>query len=242
MRLVVLQPFYLPYCGVFELVRLADTFVLYDDVQFVRRNWQHRNRVMTAQGPQWLSVPVRATRGDLLRDVTVAADERWQSRHWRTLEQSYGSAPHGPELLQAIEPHYEAEWTYLADVNMATFSTLCERLEVDARFLRSSDLGIEGRASARILAHCTELGADHYLTGPSARDYLDEESFAEAGVQLEYLEFDHPVYPQHRSDEFEPYLSVVDLLANVGPAAGALLAGTGTPVPAQHFGPTTSER
>lgn len=237
MRLVILQPFYLPYAGVFELVRLADTFVIYDDVQFVKQNWQHRNRILTPNGPQWLTVPVRRNHGDPIIDVEVANDQGWQPKHWRSLEMAYGSAaPHGTWLLDALEPHYVGtDWEALVDLNLATFRTLCDRVGVETHFLRSSQLGIGGESSDRVLAHCRELGASHYLSGPAAREYLDEGSFDAAGVQLEYLAFDHPTYTQAHSSEFVPFLSVVDMLANVGPGAGDLLAGAGHPVVADQW-------
>lgn len=236
MRLVILQPFYLPYAGVFELVRLADTFVVYDDVQFVKQNWQHRNRILTANGPQWLTVPVRRSHGDPILDVKVANDQGWQPKHWRSLQMAYGSAPHGPWLLEALEPHYVGvEWDALVDLNLATFHTLCELLGVGSAFVRSSELGVGGSSSERVLAHCHELGASHYLSGPAARAYLDEERFVDDGIELEYFAFDHPTYQQVHTREFEPFLSVVDMLANVGPEASILLQGAGRPVSADQW-------
>lgn len=236
MRLVILQPFYLPYVGVFELVRLADTFVVYDDVQFVKQNWQHRNRIRTPNGPQWLTVPVHRSHGDPIVDVSVANDQGWQPKHWRALEMAYGSAPHGPWLLEALEPHYVGTtWESLVELNMATFRTLCDLVGVQTEFVRSSRLGIGGASSERVLNHCRELGADQYLSGPAARSYIDEASFVDAGVELEYFAFDHPAYDQVHGKDFEPFLSVVDMLANVGPETGRELAGRGRPVPAGEW-------
>lgn len=231
MRLVILQPFYLPYAGVFELVRLADTFVVYDDVQFVKQNWQHRNRIRTSNGSQWLTVPVHRSHGDPIVEVHVANDQGWQPKHWRALEMAYGSAPYGPWVLEALEPHYVGTtWEFLVDLNLATFRTLCELVGVDSEFIRSSRLGVSGTSSERVLNHCRQLGADHYLSGPAARSYIDESSFVDAGVQLEYFAFEHPEYEQVHGSDFEPYLSVIDMLANVGPETGDMLRGAGGPV------------
>lgn len=233
---MILQPFYLPYAGVFEQVRLADVFVIYDDVQFVKQNWQHRNRILTGNGPQWLTVPVQRRHGDPIVEVDVANDQGWQAKHWRALEMAYGSAPHGQWLLDALRPHYvDSTWERLVDLNIALFRTLCEMVDVDARFLRSSQMPLPGQASDRVLAYCRELRADRYLSGPAARSYLDEPSFEEAGVELEYLAFEHPVYEQQQPGEFVPYLSIVDMLANVGPATGERLAGHGRPVGADDY-------
>ena len=235
MRLVVLQPFYLPYAGVFELVRLADTFVLYDDVQFVPRNWQVRNRIKTADGPRWLTVPVHRDRRDVpINEVEIDREQPWREKHWRSIELAYARASNFTVLGRHLQPCYDEDWKRLVDLDTTTFALLCELVGVSATFLRSSQLGVPGRGSERIVALCRELGATSYLSGPSARDYLDEGSFEQAGVELEYFAFDHPTYTQLHG-EFEPSLSVIDLIANVGPAAGGVLAGRGRGVPAAEF-------
>ena len=231
MRLVILQPFYLPYVGVFELVRLADTFVFYDDVQFVSQNWQCRNRVKTAQGPVWLTVPVRATLGATIREAQIVEDGRWRKKHWKTLQQAYAKAAHFDTFAERIQPFFERGWENLAELNIETFRVLCEMVGVSATFHRSSEWGLPGSGSDRVLRHCIELGATHYLSGPAARDYLNEDSFARNGIELEYFAFEHPTYRQLHGG-FEPFLSVVDLIANEGPNAGAFLEGCGRPVPA----------
>jgi len=230
MRLAILQPFYLPYAGVFEQVRLADTFVFYDDVQFVQQNWQCRNRVKTANGPVWLTVPTAGGNDQQICDVRIA-DDRWRRKHWMTIQQSYAKAEHYDWFAARMQPLFERSWDTLVDLNIETFRAMCEMLGVEATFHRSSGWGLPGRASERVLAHCLHLGATHYLTGPAARDYLDEESFARNGIVLEYFAFEHPTYRQLHG-EFEPFLSAVDLLANEGPRAGEILAGCGRPDPA----------
>lgn len=230
MRLVILQPFYLPYAGAFELVRLADTFVFYDDVQYVAQNWQCRNRVKTAQGPVWLTVPVRASHGETIEQAQVVNDGRWQRKHWKTLQQSYAKAAHFDAFAERMQPFYERDWGTLAELNIETFTALCEMTGVEATFHRSSGWRLPGSGSERVLRHCIELGATHYLSGPAARDYLDEGSFEANGIELEYLAYEHPIYTQ-RYGGFEPFLSVVDLIANEGPRAGEILAGAGRPVP-----------
>lgn len=238
MRLVILQPFYLPYPGVFELVRLADTFCFYDDVQFVRQGWQQRNRIKTQGGEQWLTVPVLHEHGQLIKDVLIDNRRSWETKHLRSLHQAYAKAPHRELLLGTLSPILSAGWKHLAGLNIATFRALCNILGVDARFSRSSELSLPGRASARVLAYCQQFGASRYLSGPAGRSYLDEAAFAEAGIQLEYLQFNHPRYAQLHGS-FVPYLSAVDLIANAGQSARKLLTGSGRPVlAAEYEGPS----
>jgi len=229
MNVVILQPFYLPYCGVFELVRLADTFVFYDDVKVSRQNWQSRNRIKTAQGTQWLVVPLLGSNDAMIHDAGVNEDEPWRRKHRTAVEQAYAKAPHRDLVLDALGPFWDRAWPNLAELNIATFTRLCELMAVTTRFVRSSELDVPGLASQRVLDICRALGASRYISGPSARSYLDEPSFGSAGIELCYHRFEHPQYRQLHG-EFVPNLSVVDILANEGPEAGSIVRGCGTAV------------
>jgi hypothetical protein len=231
MRVVILQPFYLPYCGVFELVRLADAFVFYDDVQLERQNWQTRNRISTPRGPQWLTVPVIGPHDQRIVDTLINERTPWRRKHWAAIEQNYGSAPGFGLVDDVLHDTLRERDQSLADLNIRTFRALCDTLGVQADWYRSSELGIGGASSQRVLDHCIALGATRYLSGPAGRSYLDEARFVAAGITLEYFAFQHPRYPQIHN-EFTPNLSVVDLLANAGASAGDVLAGSGYPVDA----------
>ena len=233
-RSVILQPFYLPYGGVFELVRLADVFVFYDDVQFVPQHWQTRNRIKVAGGTQWLTVPVKRRHGQSISEARIVTTANWTRKHRTAIELAYAKAPHLASLESLFDGVYEKDWENLVDLNIAAFRLLAGLLGLQAEFRKSSELALPGRGSDRVLAYCRALGATRYLSGPSGRDYLDEASFATAGVELEYHRFEHPFYSQLH-EPFVPGLSVVDLLANEGPAAGKILKGCGSAVPARRM-------
>jgi hypothetical protein len=234
MTVVILQPFYLPYCGVFELVRMADVFVFYDDVKVSRQNWQTRNQIKTARGIQWLVVPVLGSDGSTVGAARINENEPWRRKHRAAVEQAYAKAPHRAFVLDALEPFWARAWDTLAELNIATFTRLCALMDVDARFVRSSELDVPGAGSQRVLDICRALGATRYLSGPAARAYLDERSFAAAGVELCYHRFEHPRYAQLHG-EFVPNLSVVDVLANEGRRASSIVRGSGRAVPAAEF-------
>jgi hypothetical protein len=236
-NVVILQPFYLPYSGVFELVRMADVFVFYDDVKVSRQSWQNRNQIKTAWGRQWLVVPLLGSNSATVREAPLNEDEPWRRKHRTALEQAYAKAPHRAFVLDALTPYWSQPWPSLAELNIATFTRLCELMGVTTQFVRSSELGVPGASSQRVLDFCVSLGATGYLSGPSARSYLDAASFAAAGIDLCYHRFDHPKYRQLHGD-FVPNLSVVDLLANEGPDAGEILRGCGYAVPAAEFDDT----
>ena len=214
---VVLQPSYLPWLGYFDQLFKSDVFVLYDDVQYDKHGWRNRNRIKSRDGIQWLTVPV-LTRGQgrpTNRDVRIDARTPWGRKHLRALETSYARAPAFGEVLGRIEPVLVRQWDRLVDVNMALLETLCGLLGLTREIRLSSELGIPGERTERLVAICQALGAERYLTGDSARDYVDEARFAAHGIALEYHHYTHPVYRQLHG-EFIPYLSVVDLLMNHG--------------------------
>lgn len=234
LRLVILQPFYLPYGGVFELARLADVFLFYDDVQFLSQNWQTRNRIKVDSGAQWLTVPVQRKHGQSINEARIVTTTNWTRKHRTAIELAYSKAPHLASLAPVLDQVYERNWEKLVDVNITSFGLLAGLLGVQAEFRRSSELALPGSGSGRVLAYCRALGATRYLSGPSARGYLDEASFAEAGIELEYHRYKPPTYSQLHGP-FVAGLSVVDLLANEGPAAGELLNGCGAAVPVQDW-------
>jgi len=214
---VVLQPSYLPWLGYFDQLFQSDVFVLYDDVQFDRHGWRNRNRIKTPQGAQWLTVPV-LTGGwppPRIREVRIDARVPWARKHLQALRLNYAKAPAAEPVLSALEPLLGRAWTHLIDVNLAVFDALCRLLRVKRDVRLSSELGIDGQRTERLVAICASLGAERYLSGDAAEDYLDVSQFAARGIDVEYHRYRHPVYQQQHG-AFVPYLSVVDLLMNHG--------------------------
>jgi hypothetical protein len=220
-RVAILQSAYIPWKGYFDIIGTVDHFVLYDDVQFRKRHWHNRNRITGPDGPLWLTIPV-ATKGDFhqpIDEVLVAG--AWAAKHWRTIEVNYARAPFFHEYRDWLRGLFEhaGTLTHLTAVNELFLRALCERLAITTPMQRSSALGGEGRATDRLLALCRTLGAGIYLTGPSARDYLEVEKFAAAGIAVEWMDYSgYPEYPQVRQP-FEHALSVIDLILNTGPEA-----------------------
>jgi hypothetical protein len=216
-RVVISQPMYFPWVGMFEQIRLADVYVHYDDVQFAR-GFMNRVQAKTADGWMWLTVPrVDASRGQLLKDIAVKDDEGWQRSHLTILEQAYKGAPHRDEMLELARSVLGLGVEMLADLAIASMDSCCEYfgLAPAQRFARSSELGIEGRGWSRLLAIVKRLGGDVYVTGHGARNYLDHEAFEREGVRVEYMDYRMRPYPQLHG-EFNPYVSILDLVANRG--------------------------
>ena len=230
--LAVLQPGYLPWLGYFDQMHRADVFVHYDDVQYDKHGWRNRNRVKSASAePHWLTVPVRHSGLDWPRVMDVLIDDRspWARKHLGTLRQFYGRAPFFREVLGRLEPVLADPPARLVDLNLALLGTLLDLLGLKREVARSSELGVNGERTERLLALCRHFKATHYLTGDAARDYLDEAAFARIGVKVVWQSYRHPEYPQGR-EPFIPYLSVVDLLMNCGPDSLRVLAAGGRPI------------
>lgn len=221
---VVLQPGYLPWLGLFEQMARADVFVYYDDVQFDKNGWRNRNRIKTAQGAKWLTVPVLHKGRPLQPICDVEIDNRvpWQRKHLETIRQAYARAPYIGDYLPALETLLSLSWKKLAELDIALIQLIASWLGVNTQTERSSRLGIDGGQSGRLLAICQYFGAKRYLSGAAARDYLDVALFEHSGVSVEWQDYSHPIYPQLHG-EFLSHLSALDLVFNAGPTSGATL-------------------
>jgi hypothetical protein len=217
-RVAILQSNYIPWKGYFDLMNSVDEFILFDDVQYTRRDWRNRNRIVGASGPQWLTIPVQV-KGKYLQAIkdTKVADESWRARHWETLRGCYSRAPHFRDYIDVIEPLYrDGTETFLSEVNRRFLETIAGALGITTQLTSSMDYDIIDGKTERLLSLCRQAGATDYLSGPAARDYLDEEMFRAAGISVSWMSYDgYPEYDQRRVP-FEHGVSVLDLLFNVG--------------------------
>lgn len=224
-RLAIVQSNYIPWKGYFDLIRSVDEFVLFDDVQYTRRDWRNRNVIKTAQGPTWLTIPVQTTGNYLspIKDIVVT-DPDWAARHWKTIAAVYGKAACFGWFAERFEPIYtDLSETHLSRINRRLLDAVCAALGIQTRLSWSMDYAmVEGRTE-RLVGICRQAGADTYLSGPSARDYIDEACFQAAGIDLQYFDYTgYPEYPQLHGP-FEHGVSIVDLLCHTGPDAPRFL-------------------
>jgi hypothetical protein len=212
------QPAYLPWLGYFERIRAVDLFIYLDTVQFQKGSFQNRNRVLTRDGPVWLTVPVE-TRGKLysttLKDLRIARGGRWQSKHVSTLRMSYSGAPRFSEVFPRLEPFYRRSWSGLSELCWEMLAEFDRMLGIDTPIVKASDVpGAQGRKSDLILSLCRAVGATSYLSGSQGRGYLDTDSFSAAGIGVEFQDYVPEPYPQ-QAPQFVPALGIVDYLFNV---------------------------
>ncbi len=213
------QPQYLPYIGYFHKMACCDVFVFLDDVQYKKNEWQNRNRIKTASGEQYLTVPVHYKFPAKIKDVGIDTHTGWAKKHAAGLEMNYMRAQYFNKYYETIRNIINKEWDNLASLNTRVTLELADMLEIKCKTLSSSSLPVEGESTDRLINICKHLGADTYLSGSGGKGYLIEERFAENKITLKYQSFHCPEYPQvpfKEQKSFLPNLSIVDLLFNCG--------------------------
>ncbi len=223
MKVAIHQPQYLPWLGHFAKLAQADCWIFLDTVQYEKNGWQNRNRIKTPRGPQWLTVPVRARLGTLIRDVEIAAAQPWGRKHCQALRANYARAPHFERYFPDLERLLGRPWRFLADLNVEVTRFLSEALGPSPRMLRASDLPAGSTdPTGRLLDLCLAVGADTYLAGQDGARYMVLDQFRAGGVAVWAQEYRHPTYAQSHGD-FLPFLSVVDLLFHHGESSLGIL-------------------
>ncbi len=222
MKLLITQSNYIPWQGYFDAISQADLFVIYDDVQYTRRDWRNRNRIKTQHGLQWLSIPVQVKGKfqQLIQDVEVVSGD-WAAKHWQSIQHAYKQAAHFSDFERQFQTYYEqaAQLSFLSEINVFFLRKICQLLDIQTSFRQSQEYPKAGNASERLLQICQQAGASTYLSSPRAQAYLDLAIFEEAGIAVEWLDFSgYSPYPQLYGD-FEEKVSVLDLIFNTGKGA-----------------------
>lgn len=217
---VVNQSNYIPWKGYFDLIHDADVFVFYDDVQYTKNDWRNRNKVKTAQGAVWLTIPTGTDASRLICEVRMP-DTGWAVKHWKTIKQNYSRAPYFRRYQEFFEHCYlERRWSFLSELNQWLITSISrEFLGITAKIRDSREFSVTGSKLDRLLDLVKKAGASRYVSGPSARDYIAPKAFSDAAVELVYKCYEgYPEYPQ-LYPPFDHGVSILDLLFSVGPDA-----------------------
>ena len=214
----IMQPTYLPWLGYFDLIAKADIFVFLDDVQFSRRSWQQRNRVLLDGKEMMLTIPTKnkGKRDQLIKNVLVDDNQDWRVKHFKTLELAYKKTPYGPRFLKIIKKNIFNSIDNLSELNQGIIKALSNELKIKTSFKKASDLDTQGKKSQKLFNICSTLGASKYLSPIGSKEYIEEEGvFNRSSVSVEYQRFIPQPYKQRLCKEFIPYLSIIDFLCNV---------------------------
>jgi hypothetical protein len=220
-RVCIVQSNYIPWKGYFDMIRHVDEFILYDDVQYTRRDWRNRNKIKGKDGTQWLTIPVEV-KGKYFQRIrdTVIDDSQWAVKHWRTLAHSYAKAPCFPEYKDFLEDLYRSTHErFLSEVNYKFLRAVCQLLGIRTPITWSMQYTLGEGKTEKLLDLCQQAGATEYLSGPAAQDYLDESAFLRAGIRVRWMDYSgYPEYPQVHPP-FDHGVSILDLLLHTGAQA-----------------------
>jgi hypothetical protein len=224
-RAVIIQSNYIPWKGYFDLLAHADIVVLFDSVQSTKNDWRNRNAIKTAGGKLWLTIPTRHSNALRIREVEVASNN-WHQKHFRTISQAYARAPHAPDVLPQVGEWYSRAGgcARLSDINRVFLTEASRMLGISTPFIDVRSVMEEPEhdrldPTERLVEICRRVEADAYLSGPAARDYLDEGAFESRGIQVEWFDYNgYPKYEQLHGD-FDHAVSILDPLLMLGPSA-----------------------
>lgn len=226
MRIAIMQPGYLPWLGFFELMHNCDVFVLFDDVQYTKKDWRSRNRIRTKDGWMWLSVPIQTkhNRCQMISEARIDHSSNWRHKHVKAVEINYRKARFFKDYFAAFKEILSFEWTHLCDLDFELIKWLSEAIGIRRKIIRSSVLKTGGKREEKIISVCKALGAGVLYDSKAAASFLDAHEFDRHGIRMIFQDYAHPVYEQVHSP-FMSFMSTVDLLFNCGPLSGDIILG-----------------
>lgn len=227
MIIFVHQPEYIPWIGFFDKLARCDVFVIYDDAQFVHGSYHNRNRIRTSEGWRWLTIPIVHNYPQLIKDVKIYG-RKWREEHTRLLRQSYEKTPYFETYFPVIEEALNFDHELLIGLNLHLIRNIAEALNIKAKMIRSSEFPYYGQEkNEKLISMCKFMGSDTYLCGSGGKAYVDETAFFNANIKLKWHKYAHPTYKQY-FEGFEPNMSIVDLLFNVGPNTKEVILSGGS--------------
>jgi hypothetical protein len=225
LRVGIIQSSYVPWRGYFDFIQSVDLFVFYDDVQYSTGSWRNRNRLKTPDGLKWLTVPVKTRLGLAIDEVPIEHSHPWQEQNRGLIKASLGRCPFFEEARSIWEEAVGHNDPTISQLNVRLTRMLCDYLRIRTKFGFSRTYGLSGTKTQRLIALLKQLGASTYLSGPSAKGYLDEDLFRSSGIRLEYKSYDYNPYLQLWGG-FDGAVSILDLIANVGPGGNQHIHST----------------
>ena len=217
-KVAIVQSNYIPWKGYFDMIAAVDEVILYDDMQYTRRDWRNRNQIKTPQGLQWLTVPVlvKGKYRQKIRETKIDGTD-WVAAHWKALLQNYRHAPHFAETASLLEPlYFEQKFTHISQLNRRFIAAICSYLSIKTVITGSWDYTLLDGKTERLADLCVQAGGTEYISGPAAKHYVDEKIFSDLGIMLTWFDYSgYPAYPQLWG-EFIHGVTIVDLLFNCG--------------------------
>ena len=224
MKAAILQSNYIPWKGYFDLMNRADVFIIYDEVQYTKNDWRNRNKIKTANGLTWLTIPVKQEKLSQRIIDTQVHNNDWRRKHWNSITISYSRAPYFRQYRSLFEELYlNSSETYLSRINYSFFVAINEVLGINTKLVWSNELNLVEGKSERLVDLCKKVGADEYISGPAAKDYLQTDLFEKENIKVSWM--DYSGYTEYRQlyPPFEHGVSILDLIFNEGPESSRFL-------------------
>ena len=198
MKVAILQSNYIPWKGYFDIINSVDFFVVYDEVQYTKNDWRNRNMIKTAEGASWITIPTsQKNLSQKISETTVCLKD-WNKKHLKTIQYTYAKASCYKEFRDFFENLYlNVPSDNLSEINTYFLKNICEVLDIKTTFINSSDLDLIEGKTERLVDICQKLNATSYISGPAAKNYLDESLFHTSNIEVEWIDYsNYPVYPQ----------------------------------------------
>jgi hypothetical protein len=225
LKIAIHQPQYFPYPGFFHKLSLSDAYVIMDDVQYDKR-FTNRNKIISPQGPMWISVPINKSQKFLPNnEVEINNDLPWAEVHWKRIQSSYNRTEFFHLYKGYLEQLYGRHWLKLFDLNFETLKQVISWLGIKIDIIKESELHINSKSTQRLVDVCNAVGADTYVAGSGSKNYMEEQIFNRNNVKVLYQNYVPTPYKQYLSKEFIPNLSIIDMLANKGQESLAIVKG-----------------
>ena len=219
MKAAIIQSNYVPWKGYFDIIHEVDAFVFLEDVQYTRRDWRNRNKIKTPGGIKWISVPIIRGTNLMIYETKIDYSQDWREKHKKTIHHSHASCEYYDNYKEDIFGIYTKKYETISELNIAAIKKISALLGIETVFVNSKDLNTSGTKDDKLIEICQKVGADHYISGPAARDYIVKDKFEKGGIVLEYK--DYSEYPEYKQlwGEFNHFVSVIDLIFNCGEKA-----------------------
>lgn len=214
-----MQPTFMPWLGYFNIIKNSDIFVFLDDVQFEKRSWQQRNKILVNKKESYLTIPVmsKSRFNQKINEVIVDNDQQWKIKHMKTLTNSYSKHEYFEETFSLINKIYQNNYEKLVDLNVNLIKSALNFLCINTKIIFSSQFNLSSSKENRIIELCKIIKAKKYISPIGSKIYLkDGEIFNKNNIELEYIDYQHKVYKQKKIEKFVPRLSIIDAMFNLG--------------------------
>ena len=217
-KIAILQSNYIPWKGYFDMIGSVDEFIIYDDVQYTRSDWRNRNKIKTQKGLLWLTIPI----GKHYKKIneTEITDMNWGKSHWTTIKYNYSKAPYFKDYKDIFENFYlNTQERSLSKINCQLLKIVTGILDIQTKISFSTDYNLIEGKTEKLINLIQQAGGTEYISGPAAKNYLEEDLFKAANIKLEWMHYDN--YPEYDQlfPPFEHGVSILDLIFNTGPEA-----------------------